>query len=132
MTIRWDMLGVSKMRDIMLFESCETRYIVTKLEEYQDLYLPEPQKNWDREEYKKRVYERAVIDELVMLTRLNPDMDIYEVIGEFMDDLEPGYNDLSTPDEVFEILYIFMETLEQVLEWFGYSREFNNLFYEHY
>lgn len=119
MKIRWDMLGISKMRDIILFESCETRYIVDKLEQYRDLYLPEPRKNWDLDEYKKRVYERTVIDELIMLVRLNPDMDISEVIDEFANDLEPVYNDFKTPDEVFEILQIFMETLEAISEWFG-------------
>ena len=105
------------MRDIMLFESCETQYMVSKLEEYKDLYLPEPEKNWDLDAYKKRVYERTVIDELEMLIRLNPDMDIFELIHEFMGELNPVYNDFNTPDEVFEILGTFMETMEKIEEY---------------
>lgn len=110
-------LGISDLQNVMLFESCVTVDIVAKLEQYKDLYLPEPKRNWDEDEYKKRVYERAVIDELEMLARLNPEMDISDIIYEFIDELIGPFNDPNTPIEVFEIIGVFIDTMEAVMAW---------------
>lgn len=110
-------LGLSDLHNIILFESCVTVDIVTRLEQYKDLYLPEPKRNWDEDEYKKRVYERAVVEELELLARLNPEMDIIDIICEFVEELTHPYNDPSTPDEVFEIIGTFIDTMEAITNW---------------
>ena len=120
MNINFESLGLSKVRDVFLYESCATKSFVDELERYKDLYLPEPQKNWDLDEYKKRVYERTAVEEIEFLLRLNPDLDILGVIQEFRKDLEPSYNDFYTPDKVFEIISVFMETMDAIEEWIDY------------
>lgn len=117
MNCSFDSLGLSDLHNVILFESCVTTDIVNQLEQYKELYLPEPQQNWDEDEYKKRVYERTVVDELELLARLNPEMDIFEIIFEFIDELTPAYNDLDTPEEVFEIVGTFIETMWAIVDW---------------
>ena len=121
MKISFGLLGLTDLKNVILYESSATRFFVEKLEQYKDLYFPEPKLNWDIDEYKKRVYERTVIEELEFLLRINPDLDIIDAAIEFMGDLEPAYNDFDTPDEVFEILSVFIETLQDIVDWVKYE-----------
>lgn len=117
MNISLNSLNISKCRDIMLYESCVTAHYIKLLEEYKKLYLPEPKRNWDFDDYNRRVYELSCVDQVEMLIRLNPEMDPQDILCEFAAELEPAYNDFDTPDEVFEILGAFINTLEALSGW---------------
>lgn len=108
-----NLLSSTELIEIMNSKNSKIDQIIKELEEYEKLYLPEPKKNWDIDEFKKRVYERAAINELEVLVRLNPDMTIRDIFEEFMYECDNGLDD-NAPIEVFEILKVMSETTDAV------------------
>ena len=112
-------MSLEEMRDFLTYSP--NKEFIDILEAYKQDFLPEPEKDWDLDEFKRRVYERTAIDELEALVRFNPDMDLIWIIWEFMDELMPSYCDQDTPDDVFEVVASFMYIFEELCIYLGYS-----------
>lgn len=104
-------LSVETLHGLFALESSETASLIRRLQAYKDNFLPEPKKNWDPEEFKKRSYERACIDELTLLARLNPEIPFCDICDSFIDEIEESYWSVNTPVDVFEIVSVMMDMI---------------------
>lgn len=111
-------LTIDELRIILKNDNYKMNEIIRILKEYEDLYLPEPEKKWDIDEFKIRVYERTAIEELITCVRLNLDMTFGEILDAFRTECSIMF-DCDTPNDVFEILRIMCETIDNVEIYFN-------------
>lgn len=105
------------LHGLFALEPCETLRLMRLLGTYRERVYPEPKKSWDPDEFNQRCYERACIDYLITLIRLNPDMTFNEVCEECLCELEIPYESNETPPEVFEVVSAFYNTLLDLHMW---------------
>lgn len=104
-------LKLEAAHGLFALESAERVELVNQIMKYKESHYPEPKRSWDPEEFKKRCYERSAIDQLGWLLKLNQDMSCYEILDEFMSEIEIPYESVDTPADVYEIISAVYDTL---------------------
>lgn len=90
---------------------------ISKVREYIDNYLPKPYIKWDPDEFKKRSYEISIMEQLESVLLVNPDMEFWEILDEFIEELRRPYESYDTPPEVFEIVSCGLGVIDAFIFW---------------
>ena len=90
------------------------------LEFFKELFYPEPQRNVDDHAYKKTVFARAAVDDVINMVKSNP-CDILTRLTEYRNRLYISYYDIDTSNEVAEILFTFIDVFRQIKNWLLYQ-----------
>lgn len=100
--------------------------IIDDLEDFKELFYPEPQKNVDNHEYKKTVFARTAVDDIISIAKSNP-CDILTSLTEYRNRLYVSYYDINTSNETAEVLFTFIDVFRQIKNWLLH-RDIDELF----
>ena len=106
--------------------------IIDDIQSFKETFYPEPQRTPDYEEFKKVVFARTAIDEIIRIALLNPD-DILSNITKYREQLYDSYCSLKVKieitNEVEESLLIFIDVFRQLKNWILH-RDVDEPFYD--